>query len=414
MMHTRPAACEPQRLSPALYPVRVSTVPAEPLRPLRALRNDRAILTAAQRLAADEGWTGLLFPRIAADTGLSIRPLHERYSGRDALAADLWTERLALDIVDLLGRAASTPTGRVDMEALLAACTAPTQTQRAASELLMVVPYSPAVAASVATSLGAHLATWLTPRGNSPSRALAAQRAYLIALALGLVILARRYPQRMPALTGFAGTIADALASGGKPQRVPAERADHLDAPVVFGTDDPIGERLLTATLDAVAEVGYDLASVDQISRRAGFTKGALFRRYSTKRDLFLDATRRMSASTMEANLAFEHRIESTTTPGIASAVAIREFMRPGRERARAVFLEQTRLAIHDPQVRAVIDAEISDVLAAESGAQDGDGLIHIHLSQALALGIVQLQVLHPSAWELPFDVITVPLLDHQ
>ncbi len=396
-----------------LYPERVSTVPVEPLRPLRAVRNDRAILTAAQRLAADEGWTGLLFPRIAADAGLSIRPLHERYPSREALAADLWTRQLAADIIDLLGRAAATPTGRADMTDLLTACTAPTEAQRAASELLMVVPFSPMVAASVDTTLGEHLTTWLTPRGNSPSRAIAAQRAYLIALTLGMHILARRYPQRAVTLTDFTSTLAGALAAGDKPQRVPADRADHLDGPVAFGTDDPIAERLLTATLDAVAEVGYDQATVDEISRRAGFTKGALFRRYSTKRDLFLDATRRMSASTMEANLAFEHRIESATTPGIASAVAIREFMRPGRERARAVFLEQTRLAIHDPQVRAVIDAELSEVLAAEAQAHSSAGLVHIHTAQALALGIVQLQVLHPSTWELPFDVVTVPLLDH-
>jgi AcrR family transcriptional regulator len=46
-------------------------------------------------------------------------------------------------------------------------------------------------------------------------------------------------------------------------------------------------EALLDAALEVCAERGYELASVDEIAMRAGYSKGALYWHFATKDDLF-------------------------------------------------------------------------------------------------------------------------------
>ena len=378
-------------------------------RPLRAIRNDAVILEAATRLAAAEGWSGLLFPRVAADAGLSIRPLHERFDDRESLAADLWRLRLVSEIVPALANvvAAIHGNGPEALDEALQRFSQPSIPLQAASELLMVAATSPDLFAGVRADLGGHLDSWLSPRPRLLTRAEAARNAFGIAVALGLLIAARRYPSRDVNLTAYATELWCAMQKRLAPAKLPSRIAEHLDVAINFGTDDPAWEKLLNATVVTVGQLGYERATVTVISEAAGFTKGLLFRRYETKRDLFLDATRRMSASSMEANLAFQHAVSQEYSPGIAGAVAIREFMRPGRELLRNIFLEQLRLAIHDPEIRASIDSEIDPVMTDEAALMGAsEQLIYVHTGQALANGVVQLQVLYPSAWNLPYDVV--------
>jgi AcrR family transcriptional regulator len=53
---------------------------------------------------------------------------------------------------------------------------------------------------------------------------------------------------------------------------------------------------VLTATLDELAEVGYDDLSIDAVAGRAGVHKTTVYRRWPTKPDLVLDATRQRGA----------------------------------------------------------------------------------------------------------------------
>lgn len=382
-------------------------------RPLRAARNDDAILSAATRLAAVEGWPGLLFPRVAADAGLSVRPLHERFASREDLAITLWRRRLAAEIVSGLAdvvAAVSGPTPEALCEAFRR-FSQPSVPVQAASELLMVAATTPDLLAAVREECGSQLDAWVSPRARVLTRADAARNAFAVAVALGLAIAARRYPGRDVDLTGYSAELWNAMQKRPAPAKLPSRVAEHLDASIDFGTGDPAWEELLTATVLTIGRIGYDHATVTAISEAAGYTKGLLFRRYATKRELLLDATRRMSASTMEANLAFQHAIAQEYSPGIAGAVAIREFMRPGREVLRNLFLEQMRLAIHDPEVRAVIDSEIDPVMSDEATQMGAtDHLVYVHTGQALANGVVQLQVLCPEAWSLPYDVVEIAL----
>jgi AcrR family transcriptional regulator len=69
--------------------------------------------------------------------------------------------------------------------------------------------------------------------------------------------------------------------------------ADHKDLragargrPRVEGLD----QRVIQATQEAVAESGYDAATVDQIAAAAGVSKGSIYRRWPTKGVLVYDA----------------------------------------------------------------------------------------------------------------------------
>lgn len=382
------------------------------VRPLRATRNDATILEAATRLVATDGWAGLLFPRVAADAGLSVRPLHERFADREQLAVALWRQRLSGEVLESLATlVASLQSPKPDvLTAALETFVRPSIRLQAASELMMMAATTPELLDAIYEELAPQWNAWLAPRGKV-TKGDAGRHAYVIALALGLLMVARRYPQRTVDLSSYAAHLHTAIHERRTPARLPAQVAEHLDVVASFGTDDPAWEELLAATLVTVGEVGYDRATVSVISEAAGYTKGLLFRRYATKRELFLDATQRVSASSMEANIAFQKGLEENYSPGIASTVTIREFMRPGREILRNIFIEQLRLAIHDPEFRAAIDAEVDPVLTAAS-ADSADGLVFVHTGQAMANGIIQLQVLWPDAWQLPFDVVEVPLTE--
>lgn len=60
-------------------------------------------------------------------------------------------------------------------------------------------------------------------------------------------------------------------------------------------------QRLLDAAAQVFAEVGLDAASVEAISERAGFTRGAFYSNFETKDELFLELAARVARDHVEA-----------------------------------------------------------------------------------------------------------------
>ncbi len=58
---------------------------------------------------------------------------------------------------------------------------------------------------------------------------------------------------------------------------------------------------LLTAAAEVFAERGYDRASLDEIARRAGFTKGAVYSNFENKEELFLALYHQRQEQMLEA-----------------------------------------------------------------------------------------------------------------
>ena len=113
------------------------------------------------------------------------------------------------------------------------------------------------------------------------------------------------------------------------------------------------------------------------VAHAAGYTEGLLFARYATKRDLFVDATARMTEPATRLNQAMSDDLAKRYSWGISDAVMMREFMRPGRERVRTIVLEQYRLASHQPDVQAVVEGGSAPTaaMAASHVVDDPDQL---------------------------------------
>ncbi|MBU6245993.1 MAG: hypothetical protein KGP12_12335, partial [Actinomycetales bacterium] len=109
-------------------------------------------------------------------------------------------------------------------------------------------------------------------------------------------------------------------------------------------------------------------------------------------------------------------RIAAASSIGMSEAVAMRELMRPGRERNRIVALEQYRLVWHDADLREryrqvqepVLEAYVASIFHGDPVASRA----RAHLELARGSGPIMLAQLIPESWQLPYDVVTIPLLD--
>ena len=111
-------------------------------------------------------------------------------------------------------------------------------------------------------------------------------------------------------------------------------------------------ERLLAAALRVFARRGYRQASVDEIAREAGYSKGALYWHFSGKQELLETLLEeRVDARTRE----MFGLLESAPVERDMSVEATLEFARRiGTEREEALLeREYWSLAIRDPELRA-------------------------------------------------------------
>lgn len=385
----------------------------------RSIRNDSVILDAAAALLAEDGLAGLAFTRVAERSGLSGRPIRDRFPSRIALARAVWSERAGGALVDALSatiEALPRTTGSGDwgpFAAAMATLAKPGQLLRAARELVLVARYEPELSSAVDSTMSPVLASWLSPRPRGLSRAHAAGNGYVLSAALGLLLFADRPgAERFDNAPEFT-QLAEALADPAAPIRLPLTTFDHLDLPAQFDTGDPAWDALLQATLTEIGARGFDAATVLAISRAAGYSEGLLFGRYATKAELFLDATTRMLGHAIERNAVELERIAEARGQGVAEAVMLREMMRPGREQLRTITLEQLRLASHDPQMMNAVEERVDPIvrtLSGTAGLSRARAQALVHFGLAVANGSLVLADLHREAWQLPYDTVTVAM----
>ena len=387
----------------------------------RSARFDRAILDAAVTVADLEGWSGMTFQRLATRAGVSRNAVLGRHADRPALAAAVWRERLAQPLIESLKgvlAACPAPKGAASEQELTQTLTAfsyPTEALRAAAELLLVARYEPVLQDAIDESLGAFLDTWLTPRRGRLPRSQAAQRAFVVSLALGLLIQARRQSNAQIDLTGALTRLAHALSNPAAASWLPADSGGYMDGPASFDIEDVTWAAVLQATLDEVGAHGYDAATVDDIARSSGYTQGAIFSRYATKLELFRDATERMLTNNGRLSAQWQADIAARTSVGIADATMVREMMVPERKALRTITFEAIRLSWHEPDMLHGVQAALEDLVASVAAAdptmslQQARALIQIEFARGLGVGV--LADLHADAWKLPYDVVIVPFL---
>jgi len=390
----------------------------------RSIRNDGRILDAGSRILTERGWSDLTFPPVAHLAGLSLRPVRDRFVDRSGLAAAVWTSRIYPEFLADFTRLKQAcdlaiKAGEAEAQALIDALEPfhrPEPRMRAAMEVFIVAGYDPIVRGALDDTLLPHLRGWMTPGVVGLTPGDAARRAYVATTALGMVVAGLQFGPGQPRLDDEIRRLAGILGTSREPLAQPSATADHLDDESDFGTGNPDVDDLLRATLDQVGTRGYDGATTAAITRACGHTEGFLFARYASKIDLFFDATQRMFGRNAEANLQFQAQVAQLTSPGMSEAVIMREFMRPGRERLRLVNLEQYRVSWHEERfqkmLNQVIELLIDDFAASIPQASPAQARAAALMEIIRGVGPVALSQLLPETWSLPYDVVTIPLLD--
>jgi AcrR family transcriptional regulator len=127
--------------------------------------------------------------------------------------------------------------------------------------------------------------------------------------------------------------------------------------------DDPIRRQLIDAAAEVFAEKGYDRAGVAEIARRAGYTTGAIYGRFSGKAELLLAAIDARSDSELD-HLFNEHRFEGKVTDILTT---VGSHLVTQDDEGGGLLLEAFVAARRDPEVRRLMQGSLdlrSDRLA--------------------------------------------------
>lgn len=382
----------------------------------RAAANDGLILDAALAIVRESGWDAVTASGVADRAGLTPTPIISRFSDLSALGAALWNERLGSPLrsaMEAAIEATHATNRRAKLPRAMAAFASPSIDLIAAADLCLAAQFEPYLARTIHQDIAHVLKAACTP-SRRVTRTQAAQSAYVMALAFGLLMMWQRMAWSPVDIDPQIIELARALDHPTRPVRLPEVTTDDL-APLVVPSGDPVLDDLLAATLVEVGLHGYRRATMQRIAAAARVSQGFIFGRYSSKRELFIDATARRHKAALDSSATHLSGLQERRGMGVAEATVMKFLMQPGIDLNRALQLEQQRMSWYDVSLQAEIDKAMSQYLEqswpsiSESTGESAPGQQHLDL--ALGLGVTMLPPVLPEAWRLPFDVVTVPLL---
>ena len=381
----------------------------------RAAVNDELLLDSAAELAGSIGWDAVTVARIASAARLSPTPVTARFGDLTGVGAALWRDRVGpvacARLREVIAAAASPQPERALAKAL-DPWMSPERDLRIALDLLIAAEFD----AGLADATTADVADAMSVPGTVPAvmaRAVTAQATYAAALAVGLGLAGIASTAAAGGSTSQAARLAQAIASPAKASRLPSLSPGDLP-PLAMSGEERALDGLHEATLALVGLHGFKAATTRAIARTAHVSEGFIFARYATKRALYVDATARRAAFAVTWNESRRAALRHKYGDGRTEAVLLKAILAPGQVWDRPLMLEQRRLAWFDPRLDGDIDQAASAYLArgAEPG-ESGSSLVDSHGSPSagtVRLGAAALRRHAPDAWQLPFDIMTVPL----
>ena len=132
--------------------------------------------------------------------------------------------------------------------------------------------------------------------------------------------------------------------------------AGSADAAVDSSADDPIRHKLIASAAEVFAEKGYDRAGVAEIARRAGYTTGAIYGRFTGKAELLLAAIELHSNNELDV-LFNEHRFEGKVTDILTTVGS--HLVTGDIDQNGALLLEAFVASRRDPDVRRMMQAAL-------------------------------------------------------
>jgi AcrR family transcriptional regulator len=133
-------------------------------------------------------------------------------------------------------------------------------------------------------------------------------------------------------------------------------------------------ERLLDAALQTFAETGFAAASVEDVCRRGGFTRGAFYSSFSTKHELFAALMTRETARELAAAEQLVAAVSGSADPLTAAVDRVADLLTASRTWT-LVHTEYQLLAARDADAAALLDrfaagmtSQVADVLVRAAG----------------------------------------------
>lgn len=114
-------------------------------------------------------------------------------------------------------------------------------------------------------------------------------------------------------------------------------------------------ERLLDAALETFADTGFAAASVEDICRRGGFTRGAFYSSFSTKHELFAALMTRETARDLAAAERLVAEVSGAADPLVAAVDRVADLLAASRTWT-LVLTEYQLLAARDADAAALLD----------------------------------------------------------
>lgn len=379
----------------------------------RANRNDGLVSDAVVETLCELGWPGLTLRNVAQRAGVARQTVTDRYPTRTAMAVAAWQRVFSGELrrsLDTLMSAHGLMPGANGVRVADAwrAVSVPTRELTGALDLLLQSPYEPELKAAVEATLGPEVSGWTRHNGRSRTRRLASQRAYLLARALGLLALGSIHDLGEVEFEPAERAISAALSQPARVNRISSDGPPRAS----LDTGDPRHDALLTAVIEHVARNGYEGTSVDAVCADAGVTKGFLFKRYASKQALFVDAARRRQRAAIASSGAWLNDLSARQGRARAEATFVRSVLQPSRFVGQRISGEELRLAMRDPALAEEFEQIARQICVSAFGAVTPKGMGYAYSARAVGEGIGLLTLIDPDAWQLPFEVVLVPLQD--
>jgi AcrR family transcriptional regulator len=377
----------------------------------RGAQNDERTLRAIRDVLGELGWVGLTLRNVAERAEVARVTVSDRYANRSEMAIVAWQTGLGFSLVAAIEALlaihalphATRPTSLADAWRAFAL---PNRDLRGALVLLLASPFDPALQSVVHATIGAQATRWTLHNGRAATRQPATQRGYLIARALGLLAIGSMSDLRNVDFSLSEGVIDEALRQPVRASRLPV----HPPPPVAITTGDRLLDALLQSTIEQVARHGFEGANLETICAGAGITKGYLFNRYPSKRELFIDAARRRQEAAVAHSIAWLNEMSARQGRARAEATFIRGVLHPSRWSHHRISGEELHLALREQELAAVFEATAASFARENLGAVTPITLGYAHSARAIGEGLGLLLLLDPDAWQLPFEVVLVPL----
>lgn len=382
----------------------------------RKSENNEKILNAAFRILLNHGCSGLSFSAVASAVGISRRPLIDRFDDLSDLEIKVWQETVGPAFLTWLDDAFSSfelETLQSDpsfFREIFKTALQPSNELLVAIELLIETQFNEKLRDAIQADLSTHFPLWFEQDASAAGR-----NGYLMMVLVGFLLTSRslEFEDRTEFSIIVDKIITQALLNR-QPIELPPDTADYLDTPLNFDLDDKTLTSLLLATNEVIGEVGYEKATVDVIVKRANSSQGALFARFPTKLDLFIETTRQHSDLAMKRNWEFRMDLDRKYGHGIGACILIREASRSKWNRLRATNIEQYRLTWYNQlfrensisvtsrfkeERRRMLDESVKYEDEVRRNTND-------YYAVAVGMGMVFLPLIYPEATKLPFDVM--------